>query len=111
MRERISRTGVRRYRSREEAAQLAAEFLASGLTRREFCEQREVALNTLNRYVSRHSGQQPAHGTEFVQVELSEAAWTRAGVSVVLASGRRVELDRGFDAATLKAAVSALERL
>jgi len=111
MRERTSRTSVRRYRSRKEAAELAAEFRASGLTRREFCDRHQVALNTLNRYISRYSGQQPAHAPEFVQVEVADSACTRAGVSVVLASGRRVELDRGFDAATLQTAMSVLERL
>jgi len=111
MTERTSRTSVRRYRSRKEAAELAAEFRASGLTRREFCDRHQVALNTLNRYISRYSGQQPAHAPEFVQVEVADSACTRAGVSVVLASGRRVELDRGFDAATLQTAMSVLERL
>jgi hypothetical protein len=111
MTERTSRTGVRRYRSRKEAAELAAEFTASGLTRREFCDEHQVALNTLNRYITRYSGQQPARAPEFERVEVADSACTRAGVSVVLACGRRVELDRGFDAATLRSAMSVLERL
>ena len=111
MTERTSRTGVRRYRSRKEAAELAAEFTASGLTRREFCDAHLVALNTLNRYISRYSGQQPADAAELVRVEVAGSACTRAGVSVVLACGRRVELDRGFDAPTLRAAMSVLEGL
>ena len=111
MTERTSRTGVRRYRSRTEAAQLAAEFAASGLTRREFCEQNRVAISTLNRYISRYSGPPRAGAPEFVRVEVAEPESTRAGVSVVLACGRRLQLDRGFDAATLRAAVSALERM
>ena len=111
MTERTSRTGVRRYRSRKEAAELAAEFTASGLTRREFCDEHQVALNTLNRYISRYSGQQPAHASELVRVEVAGSTGTRAGVSVVLGCGRRVELDRGFDASTLRAALSVLERL
>jgi hypothetical protein len=111
MTERASRTGVRRYRSRKEAAQLAAEFKASGLTRREFCDRHQVALNTLNRYISRYSGHQPAHAPEFVRVQVRDSDCTRAGVSVVLGGGRRVELDRGFDAATLRAAISVIERV
>ena len=111
MTERTSRTGVRRYRSRKEAAQLAVEFKASGLTRREFCDRHQVALNTLNRYISRYSDHQAAQAPEFVRVEVTDPACTPSGVSVVLAGGRRVELDRGFDASTLRAAVSVLERL
>jgi hypothetical protein len=111
MTERTTRTGVRRYRSRGEAAQLAAEYQASGLTRREFCEQRRVAINTLNRYISRYSEAQPAGAPQLVQVEVAEPVRPNAGVSVVLAGGRRLQLDKGFDAATLRAAVSVLELL
>ena len=111
MTERTSRAGVRRYRSRTEAAQLAAEFAASGLTRREFSEQNRVAVNTLSRYISRYSGQPPSGGPEFVEVEVTAPDGTSAGVTVVLAGGRRVHLDKGFDAATLRAAVKVLERM
>jgi len=111
MTERRSRTGVRRYRSRVEAAQLAAEFRASGLTRREFSEQHSVALNTLNRYISRYPGEQFAAAPRLLRVEVSEPACVGSGIAVVLACGRRVELARGFDAATLAQAVSVLERL
>jgi hypothetical protein len=110
MTERTSRTGVRRrYRSRAEATQLAVEFAASGLTRREFCEQHQVAINTLNRYISRHA--QSSAAPQFVRVEVAEPACADAGVSVVLAGGRRLQLDKGFDAATLRAAVSVLDLL
>jgi hypothetical protein len=111
MREIESRTGVRRYRSRAEAAQLAAEFRLSGLTRRGFAEQHGVALNTLNRYISRYSGDQLAEIPRLLRVEVTGPASTSSGVAVVLGSGRRMELARGFDAATLAQAVSVLERL
>jgi hypothetical protein len=110
MTERQSRTGIGRYRSRVEAAQLAAEFRASGLTRREFSEQHRVALNTLNRYISRYPGEQSA-APQLLRVEVSEPADIGSGVAVVLGCGRRVELARGFDAATLAQTVSVLERL
>lgn len=111
MTERQSRTGIRRYRSRAEAAQLAAEFRVSGLTRREFSEQHRVALNTLNRYISRYSGEKSAAAPQLLRVEVSEPARIGSGIAVVLGCGRRVELARGFDAATLAQAVSVLERL
>lgn len=111
MTERQSRTGIRRYRSRVEAAQLAAEFRASGLSRREFCEQYDVALNTLNRYISRYSVEQSAATPQLLRVEVSEPARIDSGIAVLLTCGRRVELTKGFDAATLAQAVSVLERL
>ena len=111
MTERTCLNGIRRYRSRKEAAELAAEFTASGLTRREFCDVHQVAPHTLNRYISRYSGEQPAQVSELVRVEVADSACTRAGVSIVLGCGRRVELDRGFDGPTLRAAMSVLERL
>ena len=111
MTERESRTGIRRYRSRAEAEQLAAEFRASELTRREFAQRNFVALNTLNRYISRYSGEQPATAPQLLRVEVSEPARTGSGIAVMLGCGRRVELARGFDAATLAEAVRVLERL
>jgi hypothetical protein len=111
MREIESRTGVRRYRSRAEATQVAAEFRSSGLTRREFAEQHGVALNTLNRYISRYSGERSAEIPRLLRVEVNEPASIGSGVAVVVGSGRRVELAKGFDAVTLAEAVSVLERL
>ena len=110
MTERQSRTGVRRYRSRTEAAQLAAEFRASGLTRREFSEQHRVALKTLNRYISRYSGER-ADKPRLLRVEVTKSVCKESGVVVILACGRRVELAKDFDATTLAEAVSVLERL
>jgi len=94
-----------------EADQLAAEFEASGLTRREFCEQHRVALKTLSRYLSRHSRQQRSGTPGLLRVEVSACASIGSGIAVVLACGRRVELAKGFDTATLAQAVSVLERL
>ena len=110
MTETQSRTGVRRYRSRVEAEQLAADFKASGLTRREFSEQHRVALNTLNRYISRYSREQSAAVPRLLRVEVAEPDRIGSGVTVVMACGRRVELAKGFDAATLAQAVSVLDR-
>ena len=106
-----TRTGGRRYRSRIEAEQLAAEFRVSGLTRREFSEERSIARNTLNRYISRYSGEQSITEPRLLRVEVGESVRIGSGVAVVLACGRRVELARGFDAATLAQTVSVLERL
>ena len=111
MTERQSRTGIRRYRSRAEAAQLANEFRKSGLTRLEFSEQHRVALNTLNRYISRYSGERGGK-PQLLRVDVTQSVCSKeSGVAVLLAGGRRVELAKGFDAGTLAEAMSVLERL
>jgi hypothetical protein len=81
------------------------------LTQRDFCEQHQVALKTLSRYVSRHSRQQRKGTPKLLRVEVSEAAGLGSGITVVLAGRRRVELAKGFDTATLAQAMSVLERL
>ena len=101
-----------RYRSPAEADKLAAEFEASGLTQRAFCELRGVPVKTLARYVKRYRQQQAqAEGTpRWVAVEMAESSAGGSGLSVVLGGGRRIEVGRGFDAATLRQLVTALER-
>jgi len=93
---------------------LAVEFEASGLTRREFCERRGVAVNTLARYVKRfRRGPAETEGKpRWVAVEMAESdpGATRGGLWVVLGGGRRIEVGRGFDAATRRQLVAALER-
>lgn len=112
-------SGRRRYRSPSEAEQLAAEFEASGLTRREFCQRNDVSLVTLARYLKRHRQQNaprqnqtpPNQTPRWVAVELAKAPISGSGLSLVLGGGRRIEVGRGFDSATLGQLVSALERL
>lgn len=110
---RESANGRRRYRSRQEADELAAEFEASGLTRREFCERRDVALNTLWRYVKRYREQAEESDARprWVAVEIAAPGSTGSGVSVLVGAGRRVDVERGFDPGTLRQVVVALESL
>ena len=114
MTEEACAAGRRRYRSRAEAEELAAEFEASGLTQREFSERRGLPVKTLARYVKRYR-QRPAEAEltpRWVAVEIGEreSAAMRSGLSVVLGGVRRIEVERGFDAATLEQLVAALER-
>jgi transcriptional regulator with XRE-family HTH domain len=104
--------GRRRYRSRSDAAQLAAEFEASGLTRREFCQRHDVSLNALARYLKRYRQQSaPRNETpRWLAVELADPSTPWSGLSVVLGAGRRIEVGRGFDPATLEQLLRALER-
>jgi transposase len=47
-------TAYRRKRlSRAETLALASEFESSNLTRKEFCEQRGLSMNSLSRYLRR----------------------------------------------------------
>ena len=114
MTENASAPGRRRYRTRAEADELAAEFEASELTQREFCECRGVAVNTLARYVKRFRQQQEHDegAPRWVTVEMaeSEPGAGRSGLWVELGGGRRIAVGRGFDEATLRQLVTALER-
>ena len=92
---------------------MAADYEASGLTREEFCRQRDVPLKTLCRYVTRYrkqraKGDQPQR---FVEAEL--AGHTRCGgeLAVVLSRGRRIEVERGFDISTLRQLIAVLEQV
>ena len=101
-----------RRRSREEADRLAAEYEASGLSQREFCEQRGVPLKTLARYVAR-SRREQRDGNQtprWVAVEVGAKRGDPAELSIVLAGGRRIEVRRGFDVETLRRLVVELER-
>lgn len=108
----------RRRRSQAEAAALVAEFEASGLRREAFCEQRGLAVGTLDKYRRRvHKGQQSSKGS-MLPVEV---VWSTGqnpnrdagsdGVLVVeLCGGRRIEVRRGFDAGTLERLLTVLDR-
>ncbi len=91
---------------------MVAEYEASGLTREAFCLQRDVALSTLCRYVTRFR-RQKANATQsphFVQVEVTAPAGVSSALTVLLPGGRRIEVSRGFDAGTLRQLVTVLEQ-
>jgi hypothetical protein len=104
----------RRNRSRAEADQLAVEYEASGLSQKEFCQQRELSLKALGRYLTRYR-KQKAQGTEahkpprFVAVEVARPRGCGGELTVLLSSGLRVEVKRGFDAGTLRQLIAVLE--
>ena len=109
--------GKRRHRrSRPEAAQLVAEFEASGISREEFCQRHGLALATLARYRRRlrqRRGEE-ADASRWLAVQLSgPTATVGSGVAselrVALPNGLRIEIERGFDAPTLGQLLSLLE--
>jgi len=117
MSEKHGSAGVRR-RTAAEAAQLVAEYEASGLSKREFCRTHGLAISTLDAYRSgRRLGLagRPAQPPRWVAVELNPTRRTDpdaapSGLAVALSQGRRIEVGRGFDADTLAQLVSVLER-
>jgi transposase-like protein len=104
--------GRGRRRSRAEAEQVVAEYEASGLSRQEFCRKHGLALVTLDRYRKRGRQSQEASGSsQWVAVELSSGSGRGGALAVVLLSGRRIEVNRGFDAHTLEELVRVLEQV
>jgi hypothetical protein len=91
---------------------MAAEYEASGLSREEYCRQRDVAMKTLARYIVRYRKQKSA-GSEpqrWVAVELAGPRECGGELSVLLSGGRRIEVKPGFDAGTLRQLVAVLEQ-
>ena len=107
--EQVGREG--RRRSRAEAGQVVAEYEASGLSRQEFCVKHGLTLVTLDRYRQRRRESQEASGSRWVAVELSGRSGPGSALAVVLLSGRRIEVNRGFDAHTLEQLVRLLEHV
>ena len=103
----------RRHRSRAEADHLAAEYEASGLSREEFCNEKNVALKSLARYVTRYRKQKGEGSGQprWVAVEVAARATGGGELMVHLSGGRRIEVKRGFDAHTLRQLVSVLDRV
>jgi hypothetical protein len=108
---------VRRRRSGAEVEKLVAEYEASGLGRTEFCRTHTLSLSTLNRYCKRRQAQGEAGVVgRWVAVELSgpnpaTGGGGNSGLTLVLSSGRRIELGRSFDASTLQRLIVLLERV
>jgi hypothetical protein len=106
---------TKRRRSRAEIQQLVSEFEASGLGRTAFCQQRGLSLSTLARYRERQEQKatDTAEGKRWLAVEVSGSAAVAeraSGLAVVLRSGQRIEVGRGFDAGSLQRLLAVVER-
>jgi hypothetical protein len=103
----------RHWRTREEAERLAAEFEASGLTRQEFSDQRGVPVKTLARYVARYRKKKVDKNPRqrWVAVEVAEERGRGDELSIVLGNGRRIAVQHGFDADTLRRLLAVVERV
>ena len=107
----------RQRRTRQEVQRLVSEFVTSGLAQSQFCRIHGMTLGTLQRGLKRErieSGGSQNNDKRLVKVKVigADRATDREGpcaMAVVLANGRRIELNRDFDASQLRRVVEALE--
>lgn len=103
-------------RTREEIRQIVAEFATSHMPQSEFCRSRGISRSSLDRYLRRQRAQDLGSGAShrLLAVEVRAASGSSAsnggGLVVALASGRRIEVNRGFDAATLERLLMILDK-
>ena len=105
-------------RSQADVRRLVEEFKRNGLNRSQFCRQRQLALSTLKRHVANEpattADPRPA-ASRLVPVEVLKSRGKPqppaqgAGVSILLAGGRRIEVAPEFDAHTFHRVVQLLE--
>jgi len=109
----------RRRRSPAEVATVVAAFEQSG-SRTEYCRQNGLSLSTLNRHrqgtsegrrITPRSVSQAVPAGSLIPVDVVDGRHKSAGVAlyVELAGGRRIGVDAGFDAETLRRLMAVLE--
>src|SRR6516162_9455446 len=103
-----------RRRTPEEIEQMVSEFKSGRLTQIEFCQRQGLAPSTLGRYLRRLRPSSEAISDGLVAVELAVKKFDKVhaggcGLGVVVAGGRRIVVEAGFDAATLQRLVQVLE--
>jgi hypothetical protein len=103
-------------RTQEEIRQIVAEFATSGMQQIEFCRSRGISRSTLDRHLRKQRAQYQGSraGNRLLAVEVRAASGSsadnRGGLVVALTSGRRIEVNRGFDAATLERLLMVLDK-
>jgi hypothetical protein len=99
-------------RSLADIEQIVAQYRASGLSQAAFCRDRGLSPATLAHYVKRYAAPASDSSTPaFVAVHLAPAPSARpSGLTLALTRERRLEIDCGFDAATLAHLLTVLER-
>src|SRR5580704_5935760 len=106
-----------RRRTREEIRQIVSEFATSGMPQSEFCASRGISRSSLDRHLrkQRARDQGSRAGNRLLAVEIraesGRPASTSSGLVVGLTSGRRIEVNRGFDGATLECLLTVLDKV
>ena len=100
-------TSTTRKRARDEhwREQIAAQE-SSGLTAKRFCQLQGVSEHSFYAWRKRLRAKKPA--LRFALVEPVPRPAAAAGVELVLASGERLRIGAGVDAATIRAVLEAL---
>ena len=104
-------------RTREEIRQIVAEFATSGMQPSEFCRSRGISRSTLDRHLRKQRAQDQGSrvGNRLLAVEIRTASGskgnTSSGLVLGLSSGRRIEVNRGFDAGTLERLLTVLDKV
>lgn len=104
-------------RTREEIRQIVAEFATSGMPQSEFCSSRGISRSTLDRHLRKQRAQDQGSraGNRLLAVEIraesGRPASTSSGLVLGLTSGRRIEVNRGFDGATLERLLTVLDKV
>jgi hypothetical protein len=84
----------KRGRSAEEIATIMTGYEQSGLTRREYCQQRGIPLTTFDYY--RHRRKKKVRKPGLVAVKIVTSELPLLPMTVVLHNGRRIEVGGGF---------------
>jgi hypothetical protein len=93
-------------RSKEEIRRIVEGFARSGLTRREYCAKRNLAVTTLDYWRRTQKQRKP----NLVEVAIQPAtAPDSGGFALVLANGRRIESSWRFAEADLARAIRVAE--
>ena len=93
-----------------------AEFATSGMQQGDFCRSRGISRSTLDRHLRKQRAQDQGSraGNRLLAVEIRTASGSWAshssGLVVGLTSGCRIEVNRGFDGATLERLLTVLEK-
>ena len=110
----------RRRRTPAEVAAVVAAFEQSGLSRTEYCRQHGLSLSTLNRHrqgtsegrrITPGLASQALPAVSLIPVDVVDGRHKgpRMALYVELAGGRRISVDAGFDAETLRRLIVVLE--
>jgi hypothetical protein len=104
-------------RTRAEVQQLVAEFVSSGMRRREFCQSRGLSFSRLDRHLKKlrwkRRRKPNSSAGRLVPVELAamkSAKQQESGLAVVLPGGHRIEVHLDFDTGTFERLLGILEQ-
>jgi transposase-like protein len=86
----------------EQRQRIVAGFEQSGLSRQEYCAQHQLSVNTLDNWRRKVKA-----SAQFVRVEVTQTRTSR--FTLVLANGRRIETEAGFDEHDLRRLIRAAE--